>query len=93
MDYNSAVGRAVLCAPRFSVSTVVYGAQRTARPTCNVSSIPTSHQSGVEYADDPRDPLRWKELGTVLITQPPQVFVDVQSPVNGTRLYRVVLVP
>jgi len=33
MDYKSAVGRAVLCAPRPPVSTAVCGAQRTARPT------------------------------------------------------------
>ncbi|MBM3879335.1 MAG: IS66 family transposase [Verrucomicrobia bacterium] len=44
MDYNSAVGSAVLCAPRLPVSIVAYGAQRTASPTCNLSSVPTSHQ-------------------------------------------------
>jgi len=47
----------------------------------------------VEYADQPTGVLEWRELGSVLVTNSPQVFVDLQSPVRGSRLYRVVLAP
>jgi hypothetical protein len=51
MDDNTKAGRAVPCAPQPHELRTVYGAQGTARPAANVSSMPaTARQTGLETA-------------------------------------------
>ena len=47
----------------------------------------------VQYADNPEGALLWKDLGSLTMTNTPQVFVDLQSPVITQRIYRVLLAP